>query len=172
VRFFMFLVSIITIGCSPRGNLPERAKARSTNEKSNEFSEKLAKNTTSNNKELDEKDKGKPPGRLYTDAEVEKLVGDGIDNLKDGNAIPLDVVPSGSAFPLKDVLKSIHVEQDRLRDRRGGMFMNTGFLVWQISPSYDISFMSGIHGAENMQLGIFDPKRKVYGVRIEKHWPE
>ncbi len=43
------------------------------------------------------------------------------------------------------------------------------FLRWQVSPSYDIVRMTAINDRLNAGLGMADPQRKVYGIRLVKH---
>ncbi len=108
-----------------------------------------------------------PEKGLYSDSQVEKFVGDGLDELKEKGRIVLDVLPKDkTSYPRGEVFKMLRIDEKRLRDRRStGIFM-VMFLEWQISPSYDISFMSACNDPANEGLPPFDLKRKVYGIRI------
>jgi hypothetical protein len=98
--------------------------------------------------------------RLYTDAHIRSLANFDIPCLK--------VVPRGELRPRGEVFKALGIEEARVGDfrNRGKNFVE--FLEWQVSPSYDISCMTGADDPNNEGLQLTDPKRKVYGIRLLK----
>lgn len=78
----------------------------------------------------------------------------------------LDVVPSGKSRPRADVFKTLGLDETRTRDRRVEPAGKCSFLIWQVSPSYDLVCMTAAEKAEEMEAELLDPTRPVYGVRI------
>jgi hypothetical protein len=58
------------------------------------------------------------------------------------------------------------MEEARLRDPRQWQENDIKFLRWQASPSYDIVCVTAIDDPANDGLDVFDPRRKVYGIRL------
>jgi hypothetical protein len=110
----------------------------------------------------------KPGTGLYTDAEIQRLAGKGFKGLRPGETVLLAVVPIGESRPRGEVFRALHLDESRLRDRRSESVHKVIFLFWQAAPSYDLSFMTAINDPENRGLDDFDPRRKVYGVRIRR----
>jgi len=113
------------------------------------------------------------PPKLYTDEEIRKLAKYDIDkepsNERGLFGTPcLDVVPSGESYPRAKVFKSLNIDDSRIRDFRHPGKGNVVFLMWQVSPSYDISCMTATNDRDNTGLEMADPKRKVYGIRLVK----
>jgi hypothetical protein len=108
------------------------------------------------------------PAKLYTDAEIEKLAKDHGDKKAIGlEAVWLDVVPDGESYARAKVFKTLNIDDMRLGDFRKFRKGNVVSLLWQVSPSYDISCMTG-YDRENKGLEYTDPNRPVYGIRIFK----
>ena len=108
---------------------------------------------------------------LYTDDEIRKLADFDIDEdsrNKGGllNMRGLDVVPNGESHPREKVFKALKLDDNRIRDFRHFGLGNVVFLVWQVSPSYDINCMTATNEPDNDGLELTDPKRKVYGIRL------
>lgn len=40
------------------------------------------------------------------------------------------------------------------------------YIAWKASPSYDICCMSAINDPLNNNIGLKEPRRRVYGIRI------
>ena len=111
------------------------------------------------------------PMKLYSDEEIRKLAKYDIDkeSTKQVLDVPcLDVVPSGEDRPRSEVFKTLKIEDNRIRDFRSEQFDFVVFLIWRVSPSYDISCMSAVNNRENDGLEMTDPRRKVYGIRLVK----
>lgn len=112
------------------------------------------------------------PTGLYTDAEIRKLAKFDIDKASQAatlGAIPcLEVVPAGESRPRGEVFKALGIEDARVRDFRTWGKNFVVFLEWQVSPSYDISCMTGENDPDTGGLEMTDPKRKVYGIRLLK----
>lgn len=113
------------------------------------------------------------PVGLYTDEEIRKLAQFDIDQEADDFGFPfdahvLDVVPAGESYPREKVFKRLNIDDKRIRDFRqiGADFVV--FLIWQVSPSYDITCMTAINAAINNRLEMTDSKRHVYGIRFVK----
>src|SRR5262245_16081500 len=83
--------------------------------------------------------------KLYTDEEIRKL---SKHEIKEALwfqylSLPyLDVVPAGKTDARAKVFKTLGLEDDRLADFRSERDHRVVFLVWQVSPSYDICCMS------------------------------
>jgi len=113
---------------------------------------------------------GKAVKSLYTDGEIEKLAGEQLDKLKkEGTVLLLNVVPSGESHPRSKVFRKMGIDEGRLIEGGQAGFNMVNILSWQASPSYDLSFMTATNDPANENLSLLDPRRKVYGVRIEKH---
>ena len=112
-----------------------------------------------------------PTADLYTDEEIQKLAKFDIE----GGLAPfildipcLDVVPDGESYPREKVFKMLKIDDKRIRDFRQTGCMAVVFLAWQVSPSFDICCMTAINDQENDGVGMIDPNRKVYGIRLIK----
>jgi hypothetical protein len=114
----------------------------------------------------------RPADGLHTDVAIRALAGPddpqpAPDGAWDYLKLPcLDVVPSGQSRPRADVFKDLGLDEGRTRDRRDIPIDNVVFLAWQVSPSYDLVYMTATNDPANDMLDPFDPSRKVYGVRI------
>jgi hypothetical protein len=111
--------------------------------------------------------------KLYTDDEIRKLAKHDIDKETGGDkgifGVPcLEVVPSGESYERSKVFKAVKIDDARIRDFRHEQASFVVFLTWQVSPSYDICCMSATNDRDNDGLGLTDPKRKVYGIRLLK----
>ncbi|HJZ93954.1 MAG TPA: hypothetical protein VKE40_23975 [Gemmataceae bacterium] len=113
-----------------------------------------------------------PDGGLHSDAAIRALAGadepiraaDGVD---DYLKLPcLSVVRPGQSRPRAEVFADLGLDEGRMRGRREEAVDKVIFLVWQVSPSYDLVCMTGSKGRANAGLDPFDPERLVYGVRI------
>ena len=110
---------------------------------------------------------------LYTDAEIRKLApfdierctGSGISAISDP---VLAVVPAGATRPRKEVFAALGLDEARVRDFRSAGINMVEFLTWQVSPSYDLSCMTSVHGDDRRVAALTDPSRAVYGVRLHK----
>jgi hypothetical protein len=111
-----------------------------------------------------------PAGKgLYKDADVLKLTeGKRFDEDVFEEAVLLDVVPRGEAYPREDVFKALGIKESRLRDKRGGGLYKVVFTSWQISPSYDLSYMTASNDKSQKDVDFDSPKRLIYGIRIVK----
>jgi hypothetical protein len=116
-----------------------------------------------------------PPARdggLHSDAAIRALAGvDELARAPDGASdyfkLPcLPVVRAGESRPRAEVFKDLGLDEDRTRNRREEAMDKVIFLVWQVSPSYDLVCMTGTKGPANTTVDPFDPRRRVYGVRI------
>lgn len=105
---------------------------------------------------------------LYTDTEIERLVGEGLDELKENGRIDLDVVPNGTTRSLREVFEALGLEEGRLRYERSASGMMITVAWWRASPSYELT-MKTHGGPENGGLGDRNPNQRVYGIRIEKY---
>jgi hypothetical protein len=114
----------------------------------------------------------KPGKGLYADADIERLAGKAFKRLDPDESLLLAVVPVGESRPRGEVFGALGLDEGRLRDRRSSGAGKVVFLFWQASPAYDLSFMTATNDPANKGLDIFDPRRKVNGVRIERRRPE
>jgi hypothetical protein len=111
---------------------------------------------------------------LYRDDEIRRLAGSKkIEKYNEHGqgffGIPcLDVVPSGSSLPRSAVFEKLHIDESRIQDFREWGEDNVVFLIWQLSPSYDICCMTATNDSGNDGLAMTDPKREVYGIRLVK----
>jgi hypothetical protein len=80
----------------------------------------------------------------------------------------LDVVPSGQSRSRAEVFRALGLEDGRVRNYRHIPGFHVIILEWQVSPSYAISCMTAANDPDNAGLGLTDPQRKVYGVRLFK----
>ena len=104
---------------------------------------------------------------LYSDEFAERLAKGRIGVSKLGydflDQPHLDVVTAGST-ERRIVFEQLGISEDRLQNFRTSTYGHVEFLAWKISPSYELSCMSGARDS----LAFEDPARKVYGVRIIK----
>ncbi len=107
---------------------------------------------------------------LHSDKLIQKLVEFDIAQTNANKTllkIPcLDVVPAGETRTRAEVFAALGLKENMTTRFRHEPIGNVDFLSWQVSPSYDISLMSGKRSVENRDLELTDPKRKVYGVRL------
>jgi len=78
------------------------------------------------------------------------------------------VVPKGQTAPRYKVLRAMTIDERRLRGRRMVGMMSVVFEVWQLSESFDISWMSGMDSHDH-DTAIDRYVRPIYGVRVEPH---
>ena len=105
----------------------------------------------------------RPNSRPYSDAHVEELIAKHSD--KNAYDPILDVVPSGESRKKKAVLDQLGIDEARLSDNRLIGINKVIHVIWQISESYHISWMTG---ALEDPLKLHEDDRLIYGVRITK----
>jgi hypothetical protein len=110
----------------------------------------------------------KPGKGLYADTEIERLGRKGIKDLTPSEGLLLDVVPIGETKQRGEVFRALGIDERRLRHRLSLGVGKVVFLVWQASPSYNLSLMTAINDPANTGLDVFDVNRRVYGVRIQR----
>jgi hypothetical protein len=181
MRIPVFLIALLIISCRENRQIPEAVQPNADQqnsaqrlepEESKDRHDFGPSQESAGKRKLDiatEKPKQGAATRLYTDAEVEKLAGNQLDTLKKKGTLLLDVVPDGESDPRSEVFKKMGIDESRLVKGEPLPFNMVIFLTWQASPSYDLSFMTAINDPANEKLSLLDPKRKVYGVSIDKH---
>lgn len=110
------------------------------------------------------------PDGLYTDAQVRALAGYDIDATRGARTvfdIPcLDVVPSGSTLPRREVFRALNLDEGRVAEFRLTGVERVEFLAWRVSPSYDLVCMSSADESWEKGVAADDPARRVYGIRL------
>jgi hypothetical protein len=114
------------------------------------------------------------PTGLYTDEEIRKIAKVEIDREAGAFGLPfdapiLDVVPAGESRPRGEVFAELGIKDSRVRNFWTSGINHVTFLNWQVSPSYDISCMTGSFDPDNAGLELTDSRRKVYGIRLILH---
>jgi hypothetical protein len=108
---------------------------------------------------------------LYSDEFVRDLARFDIDNATAAASSFFDIpvvegVPLGRSASRDEVFKSLGIEVKRLRNFRWDPRDRGAFLIWQISPSYDI-VLSTVESADaNTEDSIADPGRHISDVRF------
>lgn len=111
-----------------------------------------------------------PTAKLYTDEQIRKLspveIGEQgkLNYLRILDHPCLEVVPAGETQPRKQVFQKLGIEDSHLQDFRHWPCDKIEFLLWQVSPSYDICCMANFYPREDHD----NPERKVYGIRLLK----
>ena len=108
---------------------------------------------------------------MHSDAFIESLVDHGIvatNGEIDPDNLILSVVPAGESHPRFEVFRKLNLDESKIRNFRERRLNMVDFLTWQVSPSYDITCMSGNRNLDNRELEMDDPKRKVYGIRLSR----
>jgi hypothetical protein len=118
--------------------------------------------------DANQKDSSRTKG-LYTDDEARRI----LENWTAADAEDpsfLRVVPDGKTAPLETVLSALRVDADRLGEPTANAFMHVEYLVWRLSPSYDLSMMTASHDPFNLWMiqDFHNAGRMVYGIRILK----
>ncbi len=183
MRIPVFLIALLIASCTEKRQVPEAVQPNADQQSSGQ---KLEPGESKDRHDFDlpqgvegkrkldmatEKPKqGKKAATRYTDAEIEKLAGNQLDTLKkEGTLLLLDVVPAGESYPRSEVFKKMGIDENRLVKGEPLQFNMVVFLTWQASPSDDLSFMTATNDPANQKFSMLDSKRKVYGVRIQKH---
>ena len=112
-----------------------------------------------------------PASDMHSDAFIESLV-DHVIDAPSGEINPdnptLSVVPNGESYPRFEVFGKLNLDESKLHNFRERRLNMVHFLTWQVSPSYDITCMSGNMDLDKSELEMDDPKRKVYGIRLSR----
>jgi hypothetical protein len=109
-----------------------------------------------------------PRTGLYTDAEAEAIIRRWGEQGEDGPTGALSIVPNGTEAPLFTVLGALGIEQSRLKFKTEYGVNQVMYVGWQMSPSYDFGYLTGIIFEDRAHLSRDDPARMVYGIAISK----
>jgi hypothetical protein len=90
---------------------------------------------------------------LYTDDEARALV-----------RAAETVVPVGSARRRTDVFQDLHIDSERLREKRVEKIMRVATETWQLSESFDIKWLEDPNALD-------DERREIYGIRVLERRP-
>lgn len=107
---------------------------------------------------------------LHSDEQIQELATFDIDQISNTGSIlrapTLDVVPAGETLTRAEVFEALNLNENLVNRFRHEQQNRVIFLTWQVSPSYDISLMTGVRDPKNANLELTDSKRRVYGVRL------
>jgi hypothetical protein len=114
--------------------------------------------------------------RLYSDEEIRRLAPYDIEaesSKAEGilGMAHLEVVPAGQSRPRMEVFQTLGLEESRMERGKPGAVGMVAFLVWRISPSYDLVCMTATNH-EPWPLddaNLLRSDRSVYGIRIVQH---
>jgi hypothetical protein len=113
-----------------------------------------------------------PGDGLHSDATILALAGEDVPReSKFGTLGYLDlpylsVVKAGKTRPRAEVFEALGLDEKRMRDRRVEVAGKCFFLVWQVSPSYDLVCMAAEQKANETEDELLAPSQPVYGIRI------
>ena len=106
---------------------------------------------------------------LHSDRHVRSLVDFEIDATHgriNPNNRTLDVVPTGKTKTRREVFDELNLDESKITRFRNSPVHKVVFLTWQISPKYDITFMTARNSRKDGEIDLESLDRKIYGVRL------